>query len=350
MIGSGWRARYYIRIAKALPQHFELCCLLCRTAEKADSLKMEYGIKTTLNEQDIINEKPDFIVVAVNKASVADVSIEWLEKGYHVLAETPCALDKETIDELLKYEGKLVIAEQYLKYPENIARVKLLEKGLIGKPDYLYLSLAHEYHGASLMRKFLDTGFEAFKVTAWEKSYPTVETLSRYERFEDGRISNKSRTLALFEFESGKSCLYDFDSEQYRSPIRNNHYKLQGVRGEMYDDEVSWIDQDNVIHHDKLDIVTRTVLTDNRNPNLNNFEEVREISMNGEKLYEPPFGLCGLSQDETAMAMMLEEMREFIDSGKQPYSLKDSMYDACMAITLRETVSKKETIVSNWKY
>lgn len=108
----------------------------------------------------------------------------------------------------------------------------------------------------------------------------------------------------------------------------------------MYDDEVFWIDQDNVIHIDKLNIITRVVRTDNSNPNLNNFEEVQEISLNGEVLYEAPFGMCGLSRDETAMAMMLKQMRDFIESGKEPYSLRDALYDAYMAIRLREAVSK----------
>ena len=108
----------------------------------------------------------------------------------------------------------------------------------------------------------------------------------------------------------------------------------------MYDDEVFWIDQDNVIHIDKLNIITRVVKNDNSNPNLHDFEEVQEISLNGEVLYEAPFGMCGLSRDETAIAMMLKQMRDFIESGKEPYSLRDALYDAYMAIRLREAVSK----------
>ena len=39
---------YYVRIAKALPQHFEMCMMLCRTAEKARYMhchfsKIEYS-------------------------------------------------------------------------------------------------------------------------------------------------------------------------------------------------------------------------------------------------------------------------------------------------------------------
>ena len=38
---------------------------------------------------------------------------------------------------------------------------------------------------------------------------------------------------------------YDFDSEQYRSPIRKNTLKVQGVRGELIDDCVYYLDENN---------------------------------------------------------------------------------------------------------
>ncbi|MBP5756050.1 MAG: hypothetical protein J6W39_00540 [Spirochaetales bacterium] len=34
IVGSGWRSLYYVRIAKALPDRFELCAMLCRTEER----------------------------------------------------------------------------------------------------------------------------------------------------------------------------------------------------------------------------------------------------------------------------------------------------------------------------
>ena len=43
VVGSGWRSFFYIRIAKALPEIFELTALLCRSREKADRFRREYG-------------------------------------------------------------------------------------------------------------------------------------------------------------------------------------------------------------------------------------------------------------------------------------------------------------------
>ena len=33
IVGSGWRSLYFVRIAKALEDKFELCAMLCRTEE-----------------------------------------------------------------------------------------------------------------------------------------------------------------------------------------------------------------------------------------------------------------------------------------------------------------------------
>ncbi len=354
IVGSGWRAMYYVRIVRALPEIFELCGMLCRTQEKADRLAEEQKIKTTTSADDIINSQPEFIVVAVDKLHVAEVAMQWMGRGYPVVSETPTAMDMDTLNRLWEYHKqghKLIISEQYLKYPENIARMKLIEKGLIGEPEYLYLSQAHEYHGASLMRAFLQIPYDMpFTVKAEEFSFPTVETLSRYERFTDGRTNDKKRVLATFSFENGRTCLYDFDSEQYRSPIRSNLYKLQGVKGEIVNDTVYWLDDDWQPCSCSLKYRSRKVAYDDINPNLQTVDEITEISWNGEVLYSAVFGECGLAQDETAIAQLLKGMGEYVrGQNGEPYPLREALQDAYMAILLREAISSGKTIHSDWK-
>ena len=103
-----------------------------------------------------------------------------MEKGYYVLSETPAANDLSALSQLLnspEAKKQFVTAEQYRLCPLNIARKKLLDQSLIGSPHYLYLSLAHEYHGASLMRQFLNIPSETgFSVSAEQFSFPGVQT------------------------------------------------------------------------------------------------------------------------------------------------------------------------------
>ena len=100
IVGSGWRAMFYVRIALRYPQCFKLCYLLCRTKEKAERIRREYGIPVTTDAHLCEDARPDFIVVAVDRASKFAVTKQWLAKGFVVLSETPAAETVEELEEL----------------------------------------------------------------------------------------------------------------------------------------------------------------------------------------------------------------------------------------------------------
>ena len=341
IVGSGWRSLYYVRIAKALPQIFELCAMYCRTEEKAQKMAKEHHIHTTTSIEECMNYRPDFVVVVVNKSSIAEVSMEWMRRGFTVLCETPAAMDVETLNQLwdMHNQGyKLVVAEQYISYPEYSALLKVVGRNLVGEPDCLNISLAHEYHGASLMRALLNVASDTdFTVSAKTYQFPTTETLTRYDSFKDGRIANKKRTVATFEFANGKVALYDFDSEQYRSPIRKNTLKLQGSRGEIINHTVYYLDEHNEPQISEIRMEKRLVETEYENPNLHYVEEVTGVHFEDDQVYTPEFGLCGLAQDETAVASLMRRTAAYSNGdAAEPYPLKDALQDAYMAILLRE--------------
>ena len=327
IVGSGWRSLYYVRIAKALPDHFELCAMLCRTEEKASRMAAENRIYTTVSEKECVDMKPDLVVVAVNKASVADVAMHWMDMGFCVLSETPAALEYPKLLKLWEMHcsgKKLVVNEQYRRYPVYSSLIRIAQSGILGGNDSLNASFAHEYHGISLIRALLCLDqSEQFSVTAKTYEFPVTETLTRYDSFSDGRTAMKKRTVAAFEFACGKVAFYDFDGEQYRSPIRRNTMRLLGCRGEIIDDTVDWLDASNTARREAVVISTRTVDTEYDNPNLRSIEEVTSVLFNGDTVYEPPFGLCGLAQDETAMAIMMQqacETGEKVCTERQPWN------------------------------
>ena len=339
IVGSGWRSLYYVRIAKALPEIFELTAMVCRKTEKAEKLAKEYGIRTTCSPKECMDSKPDFVVVAVSKASIADVSAEWMERGFPVLSETPAFRTKEQemrLKDLISRGGKHTTAEQYRKYPTVSALIKTLDSGIIGERDYCMVSYAHEYHGASLIRAFLGLSPDvSFTVKTDTFAFPTTETLSRYEKITDGRISPKKRTLAVLSFENGKAALYDFDGEQYRSPIRTSMIKVQGRRGEFAGDTFSYLDERNEPAQESLVIKSRLVRRDTDNPNFRMIREITEITFRGEKVYIPPFGLCGLSEDETAMALVLKETGLFVKGcGENPCPFEEAAADVWIGLAI----------------
>lgn len=355
IIGSGWRSLYYVRMAKAMPDILRLDAMYCRTQEKADKMAEEFSIHTTTSIEECVGYKPDFAVVAVNKTSICDVSIEWMDRGITVLSETPAALDMDSLKKLYRYhmsddktDKKQIVAEQYREYPYNKARINLVNSGVLGDISCLNISIAHEYHGFSLIRAYLGIKpDENYTVSGKIYEFPTTQTLTRYDKFTDGRIAPKKRCVAVFEFESGKVAWYDFDSEQYRSPIRKNMIKVQGVRGELINNELYYLDENNVGRKETIVTDINKVMTGNGNPNLAQVNEIKKIAFGDKILYEPVWGLRGLSEDETAIATLMCKTAEYSrGQALPPYSLENALADAYAAILLDEAVRTSNKVSS----
>ncbi len=314
IVGSGWRAEFYIRIAKALSEKFELKALLCRSNEKKCALENKYNIYATTDEQQCGNMNVDFVVVAVTKKDIQKVCERWSSRGFTVLMETPAGQDVKTLKHLwaLHTKGhKILVAEQYPFYPMYKAIKKTIDSGIIGNADYASVSLAHEYHGFALIRYFLSAGFSSFKITARQSAFNTTETATRYETITDGRTSYKKRSTAIMEFANGKTALYDFDSEQYRSPIRKNYVKVQGVRGEIHNEKVYYLDADNKGAECSIKIDNHI-----------------------------------LTADENAIAFMMESAARYnCENDYVPdYSLAQALQDSYCAVCLNKAVKSKKTV------
>lgn len=308
VIGSGWRSLFYVRIAKALPDMFELTALLCRGQEKADRIQKEYGIHTTTSEDEIIASKPDFVVSAVNKSSMSDVVRYWAAKGIPVLSETPAGLDIDTLKAIrqdVEKGARIQVAEQYFLYPSIKAIIDECKSGTIGEPVSLTISVMHDYHAASVIRRMLGTGLEDVAITGKTFSMKVTDTRTRYEVLTEGRVVEKEEKHLIMEYADGKTAFYDFMSDQYRSPIRNRYINLRGTRGEIINDVVYYLDKDNLAACKKLDITN-------------------------------PYGYAGLSEDEAAITGILLGMKEYVDTGKEVYPMDEALYDAYMGILMCE--------------
>jgi predicted dehydrogenase len=63
IVGSGWRAEFYLRVARACPEHFEVIGVSARNAQKRERLEKEWGVKTFSSVADLAgNTRPMFVV------------------------------------------------------------------------------------------------------------------------------------------------------------------------------------------------------------------------------------------------------------------------------------------------
>ena len=346
IIGSGWRAMFYVRIALRWPQCFKLCYLLCRTEEKAERIRREYGIPVTTDARLCEDARPDFVVVAVDKQSKFAVTKQWLEKGCAVLSETPAANTVGELEELwaLRQAGaRLQIAEQYIRYPLITAGLRAIQEGLLGDPYAVELSLAHDYHATSLIRHMLRLAPDAAglpfpDMKLWGKVYdfPVEETGSRYGAVTDGSVKQRRRVRLTLEFDNGKVAFYDFDGVQYHSAIRARHISVQGQRGEWNDTVLHYTDASHHPVRKKLrpwlDPAYAALRTD----------ALLELS----QTWRPYVHMEDL-QDEYAIASLMLDMRELIGRGREGYPLAEALEDACTWLLMDEAVRHPgQTVVS----
>lgn len=325
IVGSGWRSLFYVRIAKALPEKFELLAMLCRTQEKADKMAQEHGIRTSISEEEVLAMKPDFIVSAVNKASMNDVARYYASLGFAVLSETPAALNEQALLDTwedCKKGYKLQVAEQYFQYPIYANLIKTVESGIIGEPVSIHISAMHDYHCSSIIRKLLQVGCEDVKITGKTFDMQVTDTKTRYETLTDGKVVTKEEKHLVMEYESGKVAFYDFMSDQYRSGIRKQHILIRGTRGEICDDTVYYLNDQNLACEKKL-------------------------------TYENPYAAVGLTEDETAIATLMLGMKVFANGGPEVYPMVDALEDAYLSILMTEIIENPyqtlETKSRPWK-
>ena len=82
-------------------------------------------------------------------------------------------------------------------------------------------------------------------------------------------------------------------------------------------------------------------------PNFEKIREIKKISFNNKIIYEPEFGLCGLSEDETAIATLMCKTAEYSrGQALPPYSLENALADAYAAILLDEAVRTSNKVSS----
>jgi len=333
IVGSGYRAEYFARVAQTWPEYFR-ALFLCRSEEKTAKLKRNTGIDAVLTEEAGEAFRPDFVVVAVDRGHVADVAEAWIARGYPVVTETPVGDTEEKLERLQKLGedgARIVCCEQYHRQPILAAGFEAVRSGWIGAPWTAYISLAHDYHAASLIRRALLVGRESYTLRGARCVHSAVETDSRYGAIRDGRVASEVRDQVLVTFESGKTAIYDFAPLQYRSYIRARHFTVRGERGEWNDTTLYGLDEHNQPWRKALmpEIPDKYRCLDT--------QYLRDLR----KTWRPELFLDTL-QDEYAIATILLDMGEYLGGGPSPYPLWEAIEDARFWLRLRQAVEAPE--------
>ncbi|MGD7043914.1 Gfo/Idh/MocA family protein [Jeotgalibacillus proteolyticus] len=339
--GSSFRAGYYLKIARELPERFKVAGMVVRDVQKAADLEETWGVTAYPNVNELLKkEQPDFIVISVSASACAEYLLQLADIGIPVLTETPPG---SSLSELrLLYEklnvkkAKVQVAEQYHLHPTNVARLAVINSGMLGEVTEATISISHLYHGASLMRKMLGLHFENAEIKAMRFHSPLTAGPNRSGKPEEERVISAERDLAWVSFGS-KLGIYDFTKDQHRSWIRSNHLSLRGTKGELFDDRLVFLQR-----------FDRPMTVDLKRINKGEQENAEGYFLEGitagEKwVYQNPFAPARLYDDEIAIASCLEKMADYISGGQGFYSFAEAAQDFYLGSMIEKAIATGET-------
>jgi predicted dehydrogenase len=348
IIGGGWRSLFFLRIAQAIPEKFEVAGMFVRNPIKAQELQATWNVKTyaTLDELLKINDLR-FVVVSVPRTIAPQILQILAENSMPALTETPPAPDIPglvALHDLSKRGARIQVAEQYHLQPLHAARIALAQSGKLGTVTQAQVSAAHGYHGVSLIRRFLGVTYEPVTITAHSFTSPLIAGPDRYVPPEQEQTIRSEQTIAYLNF-GDKLGVFDFTSDQYHSWIRSPRLLMRGERGEINNTQVLYL-------ADYLTPITYELVRQDAGiaGNLEGYYH-KGILAGGEWIYKNPFAPARLSDDEIAIAGCMLGMDEYIDGGPDMYSLAEAAQDHYLSLMIEQAVASGQavrTMVQQW--
>jgi len=344
LIGAGWRAEYFLRIARDLPEWFTVARVLVRTEGSASSVADRWKVPTTTSLADFLGGDFDFVVVSTPWAVVPELIEALVAASIPVLSETPPAPDVAALRSLWGSVGgaPVQVAEQYFLQPHHAARLAVVREGLIGPVSSTRLSVAHGYHGVSLARLYLGVGFDPVAIRADALGDPLLSANGRDGWFDELVAVPGRRTVALLRFSgtAERNAVFDFTDEQYFSPVRSRHTAVRGERGEIWDNTVTHL----VGPGDAATGELRRDVTGVESDLAGN--HLRRITLHTGVYFENRFAPARLNDDEIAVAEVMHRMAVFVQTGEDFYPLAEASHDHYLGLLIDEAASNGATVRS----
>jgi hypothetical protein len=335
VIGAGWRSEFYLRIARALPERFRVTSVMTRDATRAARVTTAFAAPVRATIDEVLTDHPAFVVACVPREAAPGLLRELAAQDAAVLAETPPAADLDALAQLADLAGssaRIQVAEQYQFQPLHAARLGLVRSGRLGTVTEAHVSVAHDYHGIDLIRRYLAVGMRPVTIVARRFVSPLATGPGRSGPPAEDRTEPSERILAWLDF-GDRLGIYDFAMEQYFSWIRSPGVVLRGDRGEIRDSTLRALRD---VHSPYVVQLTRRDM--GHDGNLEGLYHAG-ITLGDEWVYRNPFAPARLSDDEIAIATCLSKMAEYREGGTGFCSLAEAAWDHELAIRLGEAVA-----------
>lgn len=336
VIGSGYRTGAFVRIAERLADRFTCEGVVTRTEARADEILENWQVPGYTDLSTFLQRHPvDFMITSTPTAVTPDVIADLVDRQVAVVAETPPAADVDGLRELWRRvggSGLVQVAEQYPFAPGNAARRTLLDTGAVGQVTWAEVSSTQWYHAVALLRQMLGIGFEPATISARTFTLPVVDPQTRAGWADDLQVVERSTTLATLDF-GDRVGVYDYTDNQVRNPVRANRMVVRGTHGELIDDHLTRLPAPKAPLESDLRRLRTGEYLDFEAPDL------YQIGDGSQVLYRNPYyGAC-LSEEDIAVATVLERAGHWVRDGSEPpYPLAFAAQDQLLALAIKEAV------------
>ncbi|MEY9855790.1 putative dehydrogenase [Catenulispora sp. GAS73] len=343
IVGRGWRADFFARLAALLPERLTLVGAAVRRADAAEEVARRWSVPAYLSPAELVaKQHPDFVVVCVPWPATPEITAALVDDGVRVLAETPPAPDADGLRALWARVGgreMVQVAEQYLLLPGHAARRELVRRGVIGQPTSVQVSSTHGYHAVSMIRGLLGVGFGPVRVTASQFTAPLLDPLNRDGWTGDETPKDAVTTLATLDFGDGRSGLYDFTDNQWHNRLRLRRILVRGSLGEFADDTVvRWGGPETILRS----AIVRSQLGHDLNLDGHDTEH---LSFDGSVVWRNPFAGLRLMDEEIAIATLLTATAAWArDGGPAPYPLAEACQDHLVSLAIDQAAATGEGV------
>lgn len=334
LIGHGWRAAFYLRIARAAPHLFSCVGVMRRGEQNGRPPEDIGGVRTFRSVRDLVrSERPDVVVVSVPRTAAPSIIVELVDAGVRVLVETPPAPDLPSLRALWSRVGEsdlVRVAEQHPVLPIVAAIQRIIASGALGDVTSAAISWTHDYHAMAMLRAILNIQGEPIRVVGAAGEVRQAAGPDRYGIPSAAGEAQRTHSVAILDA-PGKLGIYDFTSEQWFDPLRRRRLLVRGSRGEIDASEVTWLAGSGTPM--TAPIQRRQVGLDG---NLEGMD-LDTLSWAGEVVYTNSFKGARLSDEEIAIATRLQ-------SALQPermdgYSLANAAQDHYLSMIIREVAA-----------
>ncbi len=341
VVGAGWRTDFFLRVAAALPQ-MKLCGVVARNETRGNEVQSDWGVPCFASVTDLMRStRPSFVIASVSAEAMPEVCIELAGHAVPILAETPPATDLDALVSLyLALSGagaRIQVAEQYWAQPLHAARQAVVDSGVLGRINQVNLSVCHGYHAMSLIRRLLGVGFEPARIRGQRFTSRVVAGPDRSGPPSEERVVDIETDFASLDF-GDRIGLYEFCLPQYRSWIRGQRVCIRGERGEIIDDQVTYL-------KDEVTPISAQLVRHEagRNGNLEGLH-LKAIQFQDDWVYRNPVIPARLSDEEIAVAQCLLDMQRFVEQGRSFYSLEEASQDQYLALACTKAIETGDTV------